>query len=68
MPSLFETHILDYDDVPTGVGEIGLPSAAPALTNAIFAATGTRVRRFPLRGADLRSARSGLGRTDKQDA
>jgi isoquinoline 1-oxidoreductase beta subunit len=49
VPSLFETHILDYDDVPTGVGEIGLPSAAPALTNAIFAATGKRIRNLPIR-------------------
>ena len=50
MPSLFETHILNYDDVPTGVGEIGIPSAAPALTNAIFAATGTRIRTLPVLG------------------
>jgi isoquinoline 1-oxidoreductase beta subunit len=48
IPSLFETHILNYDDVPTGVGEIGIPSAAPALTNAIFAATGRRIRRLPI--------------------
>ena len=50
VPSLFETHILDYDDIPTGVGEIGLPSAAPALTNAIFAATGKRIRNLPIGG------------------
>jgi isoquinoline 1-oxidoreductase beta subunit len=48
VPSLFETHILNFDDVPTGVGEIGLPSAAPALTNAIFAATGQRIRSLPV--------------------
>ena len=48
IPSRFETHILPYDDVPTGVGEIGLPSAAPALTNAIFAATGKRIRELPI--------------------
>jgi isoquinoline 1-oxidoreductase beta subunit len=48
VPSLFETHILNYDDVPTGVGEIGIPSAAPALTNAIFAATGQRIRSLPI--------------------
>ena len=50
VPALFETHILPYDDVPTGVGEIGIPSAAPALANAIFAATGQRIRTLPLAG------------------
>ena len=48
VPSLFETHILNYDDVPTGVGEIGIPPAAPALTNAIFAASGQRIRNLPI--------------------
>ena len=49
VPSLFEAHILPYDNTPTGVGEIGLPSAAPALTNAIFAASGIRTRSLPIR-------------------
>ena len=48
VPSLFETHILNYDDVPTGVGEIPIPPAAPALTNAIFAASGQRIRNLPI--------------------
>ena len=48
VPTRFETHILPWDDVPTGVGEMGLPSAAPALTNAIFAATGQRIRSLPI--------------------
>jgi isoquinoline 1-oxidoreductase beta subunit len=47
-PSRFEAHILPYDETPTGVGEMGIPSAAPALTNAIFAATGKRIRRLPI--------------------
>jgi isoquinoline 1-oxidoreductase beta subunit len=48
VPAQFETHILPWDDVPTGVGEMGLPSAAPALTNAIFMATGRRIRTLPI--------------------
>ena len=39
-----------------GVGEPGLGPFAPALTNAIFAATGKRVRKLPLKSADLRWA------------
>jgi isoquinoline 1-oxidoreductase beta subunit len=48
VPALFEAHILPYDDIPTGVGEMGVPSAAPALTNAIFAASGKRIRKLPI--------------------
>ena len=48
VPVLFETHVMNYDDTPTGVGEVGIPPAAPALTNAIFAATGIRIRKLPV--------------------
>ena len=41
-------HIMEVDEYPGGVGEPGTPPAAPALTNAIFAATGERVRKLPL--------------------
>jgi isoquinoline 1-oxidoreductase beta subunit len=50
VPALFEAHILNYEDTPTGVGEIGPPPAAPALTNAIFNATGIRIRKLPIAG------------------
>ena len=48
VPALFEAHVMNYDDTPTGVGEIGLPPAAPALTNAIFNAIGVRIRKLPI--------------------
>ncbi|MEM1120653.1 MAG: molybdopterin cofactor-binding domain-containing protein [Bacteroidota bacterium] len=41
-------HIMEVDEYPGGVGEPATPPAAPALTNAIFAATGERVRTLPL--------------------
>lgn len=44
----FHISILDVDELPGGVGEPGTPPAAPALCNAIFKATGERVRQLPL--------------------
>jgi isoquinoline 1-oxidoreductase beta subunit len=42
-----EVHLIDSAEPPTGVGEISVPSAAPALANAIAALTGTRIRGLP---------------------
>jgi isoquinoline 1-oxidoreductase subunit beta len=44
-----EVHVLPSTLSPCGAGEMGIPSAAPALANAIYAATGRRLRSLPLR-------------------
>ena len=43
-----EVHIVASTVPPVGAGEMGVPSALPALTNAIAAATGKRIRRLPI--------------------
>ena len=45
---LVKVHIMEVDEYPGGVGEPGTPPAAPAVANAVFAATGDRVRSLPL--------------------
>jgi len=52
MPEV-EVHIVPSSAAPTGIGEIGVPPIAPAVANAVAAATGKRVRALPIRPADL---------------
>lgn len=54
-PAEIDTHIVDSNDKMGGVGEPGYPPAAPAVANAIFAATGKRIRQCPFGAMKLRS-------------
>lgn len=51
---LVEVYIVESEEKATGIGEMGVPPIAPAVANAVFAATGARVRRIPIRPADLK--------------
>jgi isoquinoline 1-oxidoreductase beta subunit len=49
-----EAHIVPSTDKMGGVGEPGVPPVAPAVANALFALTGKRIRRLPLRVEDMK--------------
>ena len=53
MPAV-EVFITPSEEPPGGVGEPGVPPIAPAVGNAIFAATGKRIRRLPIRAEELK--------------
>ncbi|AKJ30268.1 xanthine dehydrogenase family protein molybdopterin-binding subunit [Caldimonas brevitalea] len=51
-----EVHIVPSHDAPGGIGEPGTSAIAPAITNAVYAATGQRVRQLPIRLAAAKAA------------
>jgi len=51
-----EVHLVRNGEAPGGMGEPGTAVTAPALANAVFAATGKRIRKLPLKPDQLRSA------------
>jgi isoquinoline 1-oxidoreductase beta subunit len=55
MPKV-EVHILPSTELPGGIGEPGTPPIAPAVANALFAATGQRLRSLPFDTALLKKA------------
>lgn len=52
MPKV-DVYIVPSIQPPTGIGEVGVPPIAPAIANAVFAATGKRIRKLPINPDDL---------------
>src|SRR2546426_705388 len=50
---VIETYIVTSTNPPGGIGEASTPAIAPAVTNAVFSATGKRIRKLPIRPEDL---------------
>ena len=55
MPEI-DVHIVPSTEPPGGMGEPGTPPIFSAVVNAIYAATGKRIRRLPIRPAELSMA------------
>ncbi len=55
-PGEIEVHIVDSDGEIGGIGEPGLPPIAPAVANAVFSATGARIRNLPMTPETVRAA------------
>ena len=51
-----EIHFVENTETPSGLGEMALPALPAAVGNAVFDATGTRVRRLPIRPEDLKAS------------
>nr|MCS5647537.1 xanthine dehydrogenase family protein molybdopterin-binding subunit [Candidatus Neomarinimicrobiota bacterium] len=52
MPTI-DVHIIKSSEPPSGIGEPGLPPIAPAVANAVFSATGKRIRKLPIKAEDF---------------
>jgi len=52
MPEV-DVHLVKSDEEPGGAGEPGVPPIAPAVTNALFALTGVRIRKLPIQAEAL---------------
>ena len=51
---LIDVHLVQSTEAPGGVGEPGTSAVMPAVANAIFAATGKRIRKLPIGSAQLK--------------
>jgi isoquinoline 1-oxidoreductase beta subunit len=52
---LVEVYLVNNNNSPSGMGEMGVPPIAPAVANAVFAATGKRIRHIPIKPEDLKA-------------
>ncbi|SVC66733.1 uncharacterized protein METZ01_LOCUS319587, partial [marine metagenome] len=50
---VIDVHIINSGEQLGGIGEAGTPLVGPTVANAVFAATGKRIRRLPIRRSDL---------------